>query len=357
VSPREELAASPALYPFAIDQWVDAVQFLRLSESEYAAASFHDKRMEVREGAAVWRSWRAVRESAAGMPERCHFIFHISHVGSTLLSRLLGGDPSFFALREPSILRTLADIQRTLGEAGCPWSRAEFDDRLGIYLALWSRTFSPRATTVIKATSFVSEMSDMLVRRVPSSRAVCMFVVPQTFLAALLGGAMSDITGRAASRLQRVHARLGTPRWRLSDLSPGEAVAMSWLSEMLALRATREAFPDRVTWIDFDAFLERPSDELWCALRHLGSAATENDVAKLLSDQTMTRYSKAPQFEFNAGQRKILLEQAHQQHRSEIAKGLSWLESAASEFPDVRRAIQEAESHRGRPLEVARANA
>ena len=144
-----------------------------------------------------WASWPEFREAAEGLPERCHYIFHISHVGSTLLSRLVGLHPKLFSLREPVILRFLADVDLALGQPNCPWNGEELAERLGVYLRVWSRTFEPQQTAVIKATSFVCELAERLLERQPAARAVAMFVSPLVFMQALLGGAMSDITGLA----------------------------------------------------------------------------------------------------------------------------------------------------------------
>ncbi|MGC8517731.1 MAG: hypothetical protein ACP5P4_04285, partial [Steroidobacteraceae bacterium] len=42
---------------------------------------------------------------------RAHYIFHIGHVGSTLISRILGEHPGFHAVREPALLRAIAAEQ------------------------------------------------------------------------------------------------------------------------------------------------------------------------------------------------------------------------------------------------------
>ena len=102
-----------------------------------------------------------------------------------------------FSLREPAIFRCLADAQLALGRPDAPWNPAEFADRVRVHLALWSRTFEPGQTAVIKATSFVSEMAEHLMERAPAARSVFMFVAPEVFLKALLGGAMSDIDAGA----------------------------------------------------------------------------------------------------------------------------------------------------------------
>src|SRR5436853_4326038 len=145
---RSRLNASPTLYPFVIDLPADRIRFVPLTLAEYAAASFLDARLGIPDTIGWWFTWDEVCQATAGLPEQCHFIFHISHVGSTLLSRLLGQYPALFSLREPAILRNLADIHLVLGDAACPWSPAVFDARLGVCLRLWSRTFLTGQTAV-----------------------------------------------------------------------------------------------------------------------------------------------------------------------------------------------------------------
>jgi hypothetical protein len=343
---REALTASPALYPIAIDSRADAVELVALTRADYAAASFLDDRLRTPGVMGTWWPWAEVRRAAEGLPARCHFIFHISHVGSTLLSRLLGHHPVLFSLREPAILRILADAHLTLGRPGCPWGGAEFGERLGVYLALWSRTFEPDQTAVIKATSFVGEMAEHLMERAAGSRSVFMFVSPLTFLKALLGGAMSDVTGAAEKRLLRLQRRLGAAPWRLSQLSAGECVAMSWLSEMLALHAAGTRFPCRVLWMDFDQFLGASDEGLVAALRHLGAGGADEAARAILSGPTMRRYAKAPAYAFDAGKRHQLLQEAEGRHGSEIGKGMDWLGRAAAAFPAVEELLQAVASGR-----------
>lgn len=331
----ERIAASPALFPLALDLRDDRVQFLRLTAADYAAASFLDSRVAVAGAAEEWLPWAAVRGAAAGLTPRCHFIFHISHVGSTLLSRLLGHHPGLFSLREPAILRTLADAHLALGRPECPWNSGEFTERLRVFLSLWSRTYEPRQTAVLKATSTVAELSGPLMACVPESRAVCMFVPPPTFLKALLDGAMGDITGAAAKRLFRLHRRLGAAVWRLADLSPGECVAMSWLCEMLALSETASRFPGRIQWVDFDRFLQAPEPGLDAALRHFGIDPSGGVAAGILAGPTMAQYAKAPSQKYDAGLRDRLLKQGEGRHAGEILKGLEWLNRAGA-VPGVR---------------------
>jgi hypothetical protein len=340
---RDQLTASPALYPVAVDPRADAVQLARLTRADYAAASFLDARVLTSGVRTGWGPWADLREAAAGQPERCHFIFHISHVGSTLLSRLLGQHPAVFSLREPAILRNLADAHLALGQPDGPWSRSEFDQRLGVYLGLWSRTFELGQTALLKATSFVNEMAEHLLERLRSARAILMFVSPLTFLKALLDGAMSDITNQAAKRLFRLNRRLDAACGPSEQLSTGECVAMSWLCEMMALQVAADRFSGRVLWLDFDHFLAAPEDRLAAALGHLGVEECHEEVGTILAGPTMTQYAKAPAEAFDAQYRRQLLERSERRHGAEIGKGLAWLERAAATFPAAQRALARAD--------------
>src|ERR1700683_940465 len=107
------LAASPELFPHALDPRSGMVTLLRLSRDDYEQASFLDGRIAGpgKPGRTLPFTQLSHAVSAAALPESAWFIFHIGHVGSTLLSRLLGLHPAIFSLREPDILRTLALMQ------------------------------------------------------------------------------------------------------------------------------------------------------------------------------------------------------------------------------------------------------
>src|ERR1041385_5920933 len=106
------LERSPELFPHSLEPGTDAVTLIRVTEGEYAAASFLDERILGRR--TISRTISCANLVGAVVQTRlqecCDFIFHIGHVGSTLLSRLLGRHRAVFALREPGILRTLAQM-------------------------------------------------------------------------------------------------------------------------------------------------------------------------------------------------------------------------------------------------------
>lgn len=333
------LAGSPALFPHAFDPRSGTVTLIRLGRTDFTAASFLDDRV-LRPGLASRTvPWRQIAEAAAPLSEKAHYIFHIGHVGSTLLSRLLGARPELLSLREPRILRDLAQNQCTQGEPG--WDADLFAERLVTVVRLLSRGFGDDQIPLVKATSYVSELAAELLVRPYGPRGLLLHVAPETFLAAILGAEHSpqEAKALAPNRLKRLHRRLGMQRWNLEELSPGEIVALGWACEMTALGAAAAAAGDRAIWMDFDRFLAEPQAGLARAFAHLGVAAADDEIAAIVAGPEMHRYAKAPEHAYDAALREAVLQQGREMAADEIAKGLVWLERAAAEFPVIAAAL------------------
>lgn len=334
---------SPELFPYAFDAAGDRVSFIRLARRDFDRASFLDARVLTPQSAARAIPWPrlAAAIDSARLTEHCRFIFHIGHVGSTLLSRLIGGHPGAFSLREPMILRNFAQLDSEPEKLPQAWGEGGFDLRLAGCLKLLSRTFEPRQGAVIKATSLVSEIAATLLARPSAPKALMMYVAPERYLATILGGPNSRLEGRmlTPSRLRRLHRRIGTEAWQAESLSEGEALALGWACEMSALAQAAKAAGSRALRIDFDRFLLTPAPSLLSVLRHFGIEATENEVSAILAGPDMRRYSKAPEHAYDAALRAAVLDAARATHGLEIKRGLVWLDHAAANFAAVREGL------------------
>ena len=332
------LERSPELFPHALNVVADTVSLVRLSEADYARASFLDARILTRQTIGRTVPWPLLRAAveAAHLGESCSYIFHIGHVGSTLLSRLLGTHSEVFTLREPAILRTLAQM-RFDPEFQGRWSQPKFEARLTGLLQLWSRTFRPEQRANIKATSFVSELAADILSRPSAPRAIFLYVPVETYLATILGGPNSRQEARmlAPSRLQRLHNRVGEDRWKLGALSEGEMIAMGWACEMSALTTAADIARNQVLWLNFDDFLHDPATHLSSVFRHLGIDASSEGIVAIVSGHEMRRYSKAPEYAYDAKLRRDVLEEARRIDAIEIGRGIAWLNRAATALPAI----------------------
>jgi hypothetical protein len=325
-----EIAASPDLFPALVDIAGDRVAIVRLSEALYREFSFLDERILSRVGPPRWVKGCEVDRGARGLAGESDFIFHIGHVGSTLVSRLLAVSERIFSVREPAILRTFAMLGADLDER-----------RLEVFLRLWSRVYRPGQKSLIKATSFVSEIAGLLMTHSPSASAILMFVSPETYIASILGGENSrrELHVHTPVRLTRLSRRLGLPAGRLRALAEGEAAALGWICETCALAETAERFPDRVLWLDFEDFLARPESGLAAALARLHGGHSPRELSAMLSSPDFARYSKAPEHAYDAALRRRVLAQARSEHRMELARGIAWVNAAAAAFPAVAAAV------------------
>lgn len=314
---RDALHSSPLLFPLNWDGSGQAIQVVRLDEQQYAAASFLDHRLLESGMRAALIPWAEFSPAAEGLQPHCNFIFHISHAGSTLVSRLLGLHPQVFSLREPTILRWLA--------------QGSFIDRLPLFLGTWSRVFRPEQTALIKATSFVSDIGCDLLTLVKPARAALMYVPLKTFLPSLLDGSMQDVTSQLPARKSRLMRYL--PGLELpAELSAGEQVALSWLAEMLAIHHVHLQFPQRTLWLDFEWLLANREEGLG-QLLHLLNARTE--LQPLLNSDTWGCYAKRPEVQYDTQFRDQIIRQGAAKHGDEITKGMQWMASIANRVPDA----------------------
>jgi hypothetical protein len=331
-----ETLASPGLYPIAFDATADRVRLVALDETRYRAASFLDERLLPEVGPGEWVSRIDLRQAMTFAGDECDFIFHIGHVGSTLLSRLLGDDDRVFALREPAILRTLAAAELTLEDP------TTVTDHTRMFLKLFARVYRSSQKTLLKATSFVSEIAPIMMTLNPSASAILMFVSPSVYVTAILSGEASraELEITAPMRLARLHRRLGGQYWRLDDLSEGERAAMGWTCEIVALTQLADGYPGRTLWLDFDAFLARPEASLSATLRRLHGDAPQARVDAMLHSPHLSRYSKAPEHAFDSDLRRRVLAQAGRDYSLEIARGMAWLNAAGGRHAAIADAVR-----------------
>jgi len=343
---EDEIVRSPAWLPLE-GVGGDALRLVHLDEAAYREASFLDQR--ILSGHEQTTCGLAILEAAAArLAPRSHYIFHTGHVGSTLVSRLIGAHESFFSLREPALLRTVS--AQSPSAPGAP--------SLGVALALLARTWRANQRAVIKVTSFVSELAELILAGEDRPAAIFMFAHPLAYLRGIFAGPNSRAESKqlVPARLQRLVRRLGHGEWRSDPRSEGEYIAMSWLCEMTALRQAAARFESQVLWVDFDAFLGEPASALEAIFRALGERPPAGEIEALVSGPLMRQYSKAPEHAYDAALRRSLLLSADREHAVEIRHGMEWLGKVATSHPLIQRALNQASSLAATPAGSARAS-
>ena len=325
----DEIARDASWLAQALDPAAGVVRLIAMNRDSYRAASFLDDRMLQQPVDAQLVPWPSVEQAVAGeLRSDARWIFHIGHVGSTLVSRLLGELGGVLAIREPRLLRDLA-----LSPAAI---------RAGYVAAvpkLMSRTFGEDELALVKATSFVSEIAPELV--LSDERALFMIARPRNYVASILAGenSLQELKVLAPTRAARMAGRvhgLDDPQRGLAHLA-----AAAWACEMTSLEAAAEAMGDRsIAWQDFDAALGDMGSELERLAGFFGFAAEPGELRAIADGPLMRRYSKALEYDYSADLRRQLIEDATRRHALDIDDALAMLQRSAEKSPLLARALE-----------------
>jgi hypothetical protein len=326
----EEIARDATWLAQALDPSAGMVRLVAMDPESYRAASFLDDRLMQQPIDAQIVPWPDVEAAVAGERSDARWIFHIGHVGSTLVSRLLGEIDGVLAVREPRILRDIA-----LSPANVR----------GRYLAampkLMSRTFAKNETACVKATSFASEIAAGLVP--PDERALFRYARPRQYVASILAGetSLKELHNMVDYRAQRLASRgISMPTLH----GDSDRAAAAWACEMTTLEAAADSMSDRkIAWADFDAMLANMPAELARVAGHFGFATDPERFGAIAAGPIMSRYSKDPRHEYTPALRKDLLAQEERLQGRDIDGALAMLYASAEKSPLLARALARAE--------------
>lgn len=323
-------ASDPSWCFQEMDLQLDRAAFVAVREQEYRRTAFLDHRLEASGSKPVITRLGSLVNAAAGSRAApIHWIFHPGHVGSTLISRLLGELDELLPLREPMPLRHLAGLWR---EQGDPLAQLDSAGYERLEHAVWvflGQTFREGQQSLVKATSDCCNLLERALGAHPGSRAIWLDVDLETFLAGMLRNQArrQETRAFAQSRLMDLHRLLGDREIRLFELDIAQMTAVSWLANQgHRLRAQLTDTDGRILALHFHELLEAPGNALSRVLDHLGLPSGEPTMARLMDSPWRRTYAKHPESAFSAGQRYEQLAASRRDNASEISEALAFAE-------------------------------
>jgi hypothetical protein len=324
----DEIARDATWLAQALDASAGMVRLVAMNRDSYRAASFLDDRLIQQPVDAQIVAWPDVEAAmAADLRSDARWIFHIGHVGSTLVSRLLGEIDGVLALREPRLLRDLV--------LSPPQVRERY---IGPVAKLMSRTFAAEDLACVKATSFASEIAPGLVP--PGERALFMYAGPRNYVASILAGenSLKELHALAEKRRQRLETRgIALPE----PSNDAERAAIAWACEMTSLEAAAEEMGDRaIAWADFDTMLADMAAELGRVADFFGFNAEAARLEAIAAGPLMRRYSKALEYEYSPSLRNELIAQEVRLAGSDIDAALAMVRAGSEKSLLLARALE-----------------
>ncbi len=333
-----ELFQSPRLYPAVVNLRRGKVQFRVLTEANYHESSFLDNRLVSDDSAEMVMDLDdllALRERVAPCGRAAHFIFHIGHCGSTLLSRLVGETAGFFSVREPPALMLLATCHRYLGYPGLDMSRDRWWQIFELVQTLLTRTYCDTDTALIKPTSHSNNIMRELLDRSAESRAVLLYVGLDAYLATVLREHRRPET--QAFLEQRLHdfkRMVHADGLDAEGLTSAQKAALIWLVHMAEFQdiLQDEAYLQRVRLVDFDRYLRRPSQSLASIIEFLGKDPDRELIRRITGGGVARAYAKSVEPRDGSYDRDGMLAASRDRYGEEIEQGLRWADEIGQRY-------------------------
>ena len=325
--------ASNAAYPlFRLDLRARQAQVLEFLPEDYRRAAFLDERaLGQRPIAGANFPLDQLRRHLLhrpGNPVAMHWLFHIGHCGSTLVSRLLDQQPGVLGLREPLPLLELAAIRMEVEDPALRFDRAEYRGALDLVLALLARGFADTRAVLVKPTSVVLNLAGDILSAPPPSQAAFLWIDLESWLCLMLRSPDLCLAARqqAPARIrdwQRFSGEHGTAVTALAD---PELLAMSWLVEQLRWMelCRRPEMAGRLLALNFDGFLADPRAGLARLLDHYRLPVDEARIDAALDSGLMSVYSKDARQVFDGSTREREIREAGSRFQHEVRAGLDW---------------------------------
>jgi hypothetical protein len=298
----------------------------RIEEEHYRAASFLDQRIEAICPEAYRYDMRHFQElfPADCAEHQAHFIFHLGHCGSTLLSRVLAATAAVLPVREPLTLRVLAGVIDIDQEA------------LDVVLRGLARRFDAQQRAVVKATSTCNRLILPILASRRETRAVLMFVPLESYLAGMLGKQppARDLLGHLPARMRDWSTIEGTGTLDRASLesSPAHQAVLAWITSLHLMLEAASREPGRCLLLNFEDFLDEPEARISQVADFLGfggdAGVMHENWSRISGD-----YSKLPGHPYTAADRERALRRGRLACAQDIRTGLDWAKQLATDQP------------------------
>jgi hypothetical protein len=232
---KEKLITDPSYFPFELSS-DRSIGFLKISSDTFTKSSFLDKRIVVPDRQLIFRDALELCEILEDLriskgKDLIH-IFHISHVGSTFVSKLLESNNELMVLREPNILKNFIREYYKLKNTSSDYTKSELDSILPGVLKLFIR--GTESKVLIKHTS---HNLNLPLRNIHldniKQKEILIYTSLQNFLYHSISseGLKRDALTNASYRLDQLNNLCFSNSFNIDDLKYLEIVSIIWIVE------------------------------------------------------------------------------------------------------------------------------
>jgi hypothetical protein len=331
------LMFDPQFYVFDFNPVTRKTRFLVVDEEHLDLAPFIDIRFEsmAKCSFALPSMELFAMENQHGVERpRVSFIFHHAFVCSTLLARCLGQSGAFFSLKEPWILRRLADVKRS---PGLTIPDPQWKQIFTAHLALLARNYRSGKSPVIKATNVANNLIGDVFRYLPDRGVLYLYSDLRSFLVSNLKktkDTQSKMPDLANSFIKDEDFARRFPQYcDLRRLSFLQICALIWLVSLYNFRTSVErSRSSKARTLDMHKFLQWPADTVSALSTFFGHSPGESELAAMVGPSVMNSNAKDPRQAYGTEARRIEAEQVIALHRRDIEQAFTWAKPIEEEL-------------------------
>lgn len=329
-----DVLSSPQWLPVAFGP-NKTILFQNFGDSGVADSTFLDNRAKGVSNEKVQIPAPKLVNYAKGMKDKqpINELFHISHVGSTLIAKVVQSVPGSVSYREPTIFRDVVNKLYDFHTGANPFYAKEIPVILAAIYAMFTR--GQEDLVFIKQTS-----GNLILPVKPDEKASGQ--IPQTLRSAYLytsakdflshacksQGALGDSVQSAPRRVAYFNRLCTFRKLEIADLKPLEKVALIWLTEMQKLRA-RSSLSGHTNAINFDACLRADGKESIVDSLCQSYELDEHRDALMDSPAWETNSKNGEPFDLNA--RTETIKKNYLAHKIDVEKALTWVRQICDE--------------------------
>lgn len=330
------IISNPLYLPFEL--FADKrVGYLKVSDDTYEQSIFLDSRIKGAMDQMICFSSEEVddflRELKINQDKSLVNIFHISHVGSTFLSKLLGSLDEIKVLREPNILKNFTREYFKLKNASSEYKKYELNSLLQGIIKSFLCGSEPKVLIKHTSSNLNLPLSGVNLGHI-SQKEILLFTSLQSFIShSITSAALSeDAKENASFRLDQLNKICFSNSFDLSDLEYLKIVSLTWMVELLKIIA-RKSSNKSALLINFDECFTDVNKEQ--TMTNILSYIFDGDLSKLQSIMNLKHWNvnskNGTEFSFNT--RKDTIKINKLSAINDIERALNWVENLCHEEP------------------------
>ncbi|KUJ83367.1 hypothetical protein AWR36_005750 [Microbulbifer flavimaris] len=332
----ENLLYSPNYLLQKIDITKDVYIFQHVSAKSYKNSAFLDMRIKdgLNEYFEVPRSsLDKILDSGAYRRKTPKYIFHPSFTGSTFASRALHSPGVSLGIREPWILREVADIKRQLIFSN-NFSESDWRPFIRRIAALVGKSYLQDEVPVIKPSNVSNNLIGDLLSLDDDTRGVYLYTDLDTYICANINKPQE--TKGTIPTLATVFGRdLNREPWMTSthfyELSHIKTVVALWhIQHQQLLRLLRD-FGDKLLPVYSEDLFSHPESTLMRIDSFLSLGIPEDKINSIRLSPVYQSDSKNAQRAYNPALRSERYQAILEEHRAEIAEAKEWFDQLSGE--------------------------